>query len=291
MTILNIEHRTVYRYTRPVHFGEHRVMCRPRDSHDLKLLDTSLTVSPPATSRWIHDVFGNSIALLNFADEAAELSVVSTIRAEHFPAPPTAIAIDSYATQLPFSYSKDEVGDLARTRDRHYDDPQHRVDEWAREVLNATPKRATLDALVNMAKRIKEEFRYARREDMGTQTPDKTLELGTGSCRDFALLMMEAARSLGLAARSVSGYLYDPRLIGAKEGVVGTGATHAWVQVYLPGAGWVEYDPTNALIGGSNLIRVAVARDASQAAPLSGSFTGTIKDFIGMDVSVTVTAQ
>ncbi|MBV8062653.1 MAG: transglutaminase family protein, partial [Nevskia sp.] len=138
---------------------------------------------------------------------------------------------------------------------------------------------------------IKDQFEYRRREEMGTQTPLQTLELGGGSCRDFALFMMEAVRSLGFAARFVSGYLYDEALIGAASGVVGGGATHAWVQVFLPGAGWIEFDPTNALVGGHNLIRVAVARDAAQAAPLSGSYVGAPEDFIGMTVEVQVTAQ
>jgi transglutaminase-like putative cysteine protease len=137
---------------------------------------------------------------------------------------------------------------------------------------------------------VKEQFPYARREEMGTQTPLETLQKQSGSCRDFALFMMEAVRSLGFAARFVSGYLYDEQLLAAESGVVGGGATHAWMQVFLPGAGWVEFDPTNALAGGRNLIRVAVARDAAQAAPLTGSFTGAPADFLGMTVEVTVTA-
>jgi transglutaminase-like putative cysteine protease len=145
---------------------------------------------------------------------------------------------------------------------------------------------------------IKQKFCYAVREEAGVQPPRVTLELGSGSCRDFAVLMIEAARSLGLAARFVSGYLYDERLVDAQragganaELLVGGGSTHAWVQIYLPGAGWVEFDPTNALVGGENLIRVAVARDAWQAAPLVGTFAGTVEDFESMTVDVTVTAD
>ena len=123
------------------------------------------------------------------------------------------------------------------------------------------------------------------------QEPTETLRIKSGSCRDFAVFMMEAARSIGLAARFVSGYLYDENLIGAAGGLVGGGATHAWLQVYLPGAGWVEFDPTNALVGGRNLIRVAVARNASQAAPLAGAFTGAPDDFLSMNVTVEVTAE
>ena len=129
------------------------------------------------------------------------------------------------------------------------------------------------------------------RDGMGTQSPVTTLTGGTGTCRDFALLMMEAARSLGFAARFVSGYLYDADKIGSgKDTVVGAGATHAWAQIYLPGAGWVPFDPTNALVSDRNLIRVAVTRDPTQAIPLAGSFTGGPHDFLGMDVSVEITA-
>jgi transglutaminase-like putative cysteine protease len=181
--------------------------------------------------------------------------------------------------------------DLAHTRDRHYDDPEHKIDAWAKELLEKTEGGATLAVLSAMTTAIKQQFKYAAREVVGVQTPLETLQLGSGSCRDFAIFMMEAARSLGLAARFVSGYLYDEKLIGAGGGLLGGGATHAWAQIFLPGAGWVEFDPTNGLIGGRNLIRVAVARDASQAAPLVGSYSGTPEDFTSMSVEVEVTAE
>lgn len=286
MPILTIEHKTVYRYARPVIFNEHRLMCRPRDSHDLRLLDTALTISPSASIRWLHDVFGNSIAIATFSEAAAELSFTSTFRAEHFPAEAQEIVIEEYARNLPFNYAAEDVSDLGRTRERHYPDPEHRVDQWAKAFLKGQAEPATLAVLTAMTTAIQQQFRYARREEVGTQTPVETLELGSGSCRDFALLMMEAARSLGMAARFVSGYLYDEQLETAEHGKIGGGATHAWMQVFLPGAGWVEFDPTNAMVGGRNLIRVAVARDTSQAAPLTGSFTGAAEDFLGMNVDV-----
>jgi transglutaminase-like putative cysteine protease len=144
--------------------------------------------------------------------------------------------------------------------------------------------------LTEMASTIRKDFKYAAREEVGVQTPLETLESRMGSCRDFALFMMEAARSLGLAARFVSGYLYDEMLVG-DGALVGGGATHAWLQVFLPGAGWIEFDPTNALVGGHNLIRVAVARDPSQAIPLAGSYNGEKEDFVSMAVEVTVTTE
>jgi transglutaminase-like putative cysteine protease len=292
MAILHVRHRTTYRYRNPVRFGEHRLMSRPRDSHDLRLVDTSLSIDPaPSAVRWLHDVFGNSIALVSFAQAGTQLVFESGFRAEHFPSPLQAIEVEPYATRLPFSYSAEDAIDLGRSKERHYADPDHRVDGWARAQLEGTRGGSTLGVLTGMTAAIKAQFSYQEREAVGVQTPLETLALGSGSCRDFAVFMMEAVRSIGLAARFVSGYLYDERLVGACSGLVGLGATHAWLQVYLPGAGWVEFDPTNALAGGRNLIRVAVTRDASQAAPLVGSFTGLPGDPLGMEVEVKVTTE
>ena len=292
MTILTITHKTAYRYAAPVAFGEHRLMVRPRDSHDLRLLDATLIFSPPATVRWLHDVFGNSIAVARIDAEAAELAITSSFRAKHYPLAPEAVALEPYAEQYPFSYGADEAIDLGRTAVRHYPDPEHLVDLWVRPFVDADPTRNTMTILLAITRAIHEHFTYNRRAEMGTQEPVTTLKTRSGTCRDYALLMMEAARSLGLAARFVSGYLYDEKLIGGNgETLVGSGETHAWAQIYLPGAGWVEFDPTNALVGGSNLIRVAVTRDPAQAVPLSGSFTGPSNAFLGMSVEVQVTAE
>jgi transglutaminase-like putative cysteine protease len=292
MTVLRVNHKTTYVYKKPVQFGEHRLMSRPRDSHDLRLLDTTLVIDPPASSiRWIHDVFGNSIAIATFSQPGQQLVFESGFRAEHYPTRAQALDMESYAKRFPFNYSADDARDLAHTRDRHYADPEHKIDTWAKTVLEATEGGATLAVLTAMTKTIKEQFEYAEREAFGVQSPLETLELESGSCRDFAVFMMEAARSLGLAARFVSGYLYDEKLVGAQSGLLGGGATHAWTQIFLPGAGWVEFDPTNALIGGRNLIRVAVARDASQAAPLIGSYSGAPEDFVSMSVEVRVAAE
>jgi transglutaminase-like putative cysteine protease len=275
-----------------VALGQHRLMSRPRDSHDLRLLDTGLIITPqPSELRWMHDVFGNSIAVAAFTDPAAELIFESTFRAEHFPTPQRTIVVDDYAVTLPLSYSASEDIDLAPSRARQYPDPDHALDGWVKALLDKAQSYATLDVLLAMTSAIKADFSYQRREEVGVQTPVETLNLGSGSCRDFAVFMMDAVRCLGLAAQFVSGYLYDEKLIDAGGGLVGGGATHAWIQVYLPGVGWVEFDPTNALVGGRNLIRVAVAREAAQAAPLIGSFTGTPADFLSLDVAVEVTAE
>jgi transglutaminase-like putative cysteine protease len=281
MNRLLLRHETTYRYAKPVTFGDHRLMFRPRDSHDLRLVETALEISPAASVRWYHDVLGNSIAIASFTEPAAELKFVSTIRLEHYPTPPREIVIEPYARVYPFSYSSDEIPDLGRTVERHYPDPDHVVDDWARRFVAKEGQTDTLAMLTAMTHAIRDELTYTYRCEEGTQPPVETLAKGGGSCRDYALLMMEAVRSLGFAARFVSGYL-------AQTDATGAGETHAWAQVYLPGAGWTEFDPTNGIVGGEKLIRVAVARDPSGAVPLSGTFVGAPADFLGMSVAVEI---
>lgn len=292
MAILYVQHRTCYRYSQPVEFGEHRLMSRPRDSHDLRLIDTTIQIDPaPLALRWIHDVFGNSICIASFNERADTLTFESTFRAKHYPSVSEAIVVEPYAAQLPFNYSEDDALDLGRTKERHYRDPEHKLDRWVKSVRDGAAGDGTFDTLIAMTSAIKQQFQYVVREREGVQSPLETLSLRSGSCRDFAVFMMEAVRGLGLGARFVSGYLYDEALVGAAGGMVGTGATHAWLQVFLPGAGWVEFDPTNALVGGRNLVRVAVAREASQAVPVVGSFNGPPGSFLSLSVDVKVTTE
>jgi len=291
MAVVFVKHRTAYQYAQPVTLLEHRLMSRPRDSHDLRLIETGLSVEPrPREVRWLHDVFGNSIAVTEFDSMAHELVFESTFLAEHFPASEDCLCLEPYARHLPFCYSAEDSADLGLTKERQYADPERRVDEWAYRFIEASAGAETLEVLTAMTHAVKAQFRYRTRLEAGVQSPLETLRLGSGSCRDFAVLMMEAVRSLGLGARFVSGYLYDEKLVAAKGRLVGGGATHAWLQVYLPGAGWVEFDPTNALVGGRNLIRVAVARDPAQALPVAGAFIGNPGDFVSMTATVEVTA-
>jgi transglutaminase-like putative cysteine protease len=242
----------------------------------------------------VHDVFGNCVAFARFAGRAQELRFESTIQLVHEPSHAPDFQMEEYAETYPFTYGAEDMPDLLRSIERHAPDPQRDVNRWAHRFLRRDGATNTRELLAAMTHAIRQDFTYVAREEKGTQDPAQTLRLGSGSCRDLALLMMEAVRSLGMAARFVSGYLYSPDRDASPTGGgarrVGGGATHAWLQVYLPGAGWVEFDPTNGIVGNRDLIRVAVVRDPKQAVPLSGTWTGFPSDNLGLTVEVTVSA-
>ena len=290
----DIVHTTTYRYREPVHFGEHRVMFRPRDSHDLRVLATDLLVSPDASVRLIQDPHSNSIAIVQPLAPSVELRIVCSFTIEHAHSHNLELPLAPGTEFFPFAYSVEERFDLEHYLRPHHDDPHGRLTAWARQFIRTDGPTPTRDLLVQMNQHIRDTFTYLARDEEGTQSPLQTLDKGSGSCRDFALLMMEAARRLGVATRFVSGYLYDPALDEAGSEVsatVGAGSTHAWLQAYLPGAGWVPFDPTNNLLGGNTLIRVAVARDPSQAAPMSGSWFGPADAYLGLQATVQVRRQ
>jgi transglutaminase-like putative cysteine protease len=287
MPRLTIHHKTEYRYAHPVAFGEHRIMLRPRDGHDLRVLSGDLRIEPePMSLRWIHDVFGNSVAIATFDERCDRLAFNWTATVEHNPAEAFALTPDDPAYFYPFLYDPEEFPDLRQFVTPQYSDPNGELAAWARKFLDAESPTPTFQILSQMTHGIRDAFSYRRRHEQGTQHPLDTLQTGSGTCRDYALLMIEALRQLGIAARFVSGYLFVP----PDEGYLGGGSTHAWVQVYLPSAGWIEFDPTNGIVGTRDLVRVAVARDPRQAIPLHGTYLGSADAFIGMEVNIRVVA-
>jgi len=284
MSFLTVRHSTVYRYREPVGLGEHRMMFRPRASHDLQVIRTSLAITPqPERLRWLHDPFDNSVAVATFEGTTTELRFESTVTLEHFENPMLEYPLEEYARRYPFRYSDEDLPSLSLALARQHEGES--VSTWALQFLDSSDSSGTMNLLRAMTHHIRKEFTYARRVEKGVQTPEETLRTRRGSCRDFAALMLEATRSLGIAARFVSGYIFTPN----SSGLAGGGATHAWVQAYLPGAGWIDFDPTNSIVGNRNLIRVAVAWTAGQVLPLWGVYSGSAGAFLGMEVTVTVT--
>jgi transglutaminase-like putative cysteine protease len=294
MPILSIRHLTQYRYRNPVALGEHRMMFRPRESYDQRLLSCDLTISPdPKRLRSVHDVFGNCVSVATFEGKTRDLTFESKVRLEHTPLPAFADVdgeIEVYTGAMPFDYSAEDLPDLRQSMERQYPDTQGLVDAWAKRFVRPVGRTSLQSLLSEMTQAIYADFKYRKRLVGGAQTPLQTLAQRSGSCRDYAVLMMEAVRSLGLAARFVSGYIYSP-YAGVDRGRIGGGHTHAWVRVYLPACGWVEFDPTNGIVGNADLVRVAIARDPRQATPLHGAYIGLPTDYLGMDVEVTVRAE
>jgi transglutaminase-like putative cysteine protease len=285
LVALKIHHKTTYRFNRLVNLWPHRLMLRPRESRDLHLISSQVTTTPNAVITWAQDVFGNAVATATFATMSSNLTIVSVAELQLHAVAWPVFDIAATALRYPFRYSDDEWTDLGALAIPQVADPKRHLQSWAQKFVRSNPT-DTLSLLKDLSAGVSEETRYQSRDDEGTQSPTETLDRGCGSCRDFAVLFAEAARSLGFGARIVSGYLYNPdqQSVGSKD----AGSTHAWAEVFVPGAGWITFDPTNRGVGGFNLIPVAVVRDIRQAMPVSGSFVGMTDSFAGMSVEVTV---
>ena len=293
MPLLTIRHVTTYRYRRPVAFGEHRMILRPRDSHAQKVIEANLQISPKPTSlRLIQDAFGNHVGIARFSGRAKDLCVESTVRIEHSPLDAADFDLEDVPRTFPIQYSADEMPDLAHCIERHQPDPGNELGRWARQFLPPGVSTNAFELLNRLSQGINHGFLYRRREARGIQQPVETLQLGHGSCRDFAMLMIESARALGFAARFASGYLAVPSDEPEEPARGSTGgSTHAWAQIYLPGTGWIDFDPTRGSAGTIGLVTVAVVRDPRHATPLHGTYIGFPSDHLTMEVQVRVTSD
>ena len=284
MPILTVRHITTYRYRQPVAFGEHRMMMRPRDDGDQTVLGSELDITPaPSELAWTRDGFGNHVAVARFAARASELRVESTISVDQAPAAFRAADITDEARTYPFTYAAEHHAELAPFLAQH--PPGAEVERWAAGFLRPDGTADTHALLVGMTQTIRRTFRHGARHQKGTQEPLRTLELASGSCRDLAMLMIAGLRSLGIAARFVSGYL---NLADPDDDSITGGNTHAWVQAYVPGPGWVDFDPSSGKVGNQNLVRVAVVNEPREALPLEGTFIGMASDHLAMNVAVKV---
>lgn len=269
MARLAIRHETFYAYERPVAFAQHRLLVRPRDSHAIRVVNAMLTVSPPGETRWVYDALGNSVCCFTPQGEGTSLSIVSELLIERFPAQLSDLQIEDPQTATPIVYTPADRAALTPFIEPVTDDADGDLLKWLRDQVGS-PHEPALDFLMRLNGTIRGSFAYEGRDLGAAQDPAHTIRTGSGTCRDFAWLMVESLRRLGYAARFVTGYLFCP----GHADMRGAGATHAWCEVFLPDLGWVEFDPTNALVESPDLIPVAVARTPLEAAPVSGAIYG-----------------
>jgi len=280
MKRIRILHKTEYFYNQPVTFGPHRALMRPREGHDVHIVRGAVDIEPKAKVRWLRDIYDNAIAIVTFEEPSDKLSISSEVDVDLYYDDPIEWRIDPSARTFPFQYPPEEHIDLMTYRLPSYPYDGTTLLGWLRDLYHPGQVVSTFDLLNNLNTHIYRSFRYDSRDALGVQLPNDTLRLGSGTCRDFAVLMMEAARYWGFGARFVTGY------IQMAEGQ--HGATHAWTEIYIPGAGWRGYDPTNNKLVGSEHIPVAVSREQEKASPLSGSWDGPADAFKRMNVSVQV---
>lgn len=282
--LLSIEHTTIYRYRRSVHFGPHRLLLRAIEGHDVQIRQSGLSVQPVARIRWLRDVYDNSVAIAGFSEPATELSVRSSLVVEQFNTNPFDFVLESQALELPFVYREEERADVAPFLQRTHPGDETAMRHWVRPFLSTEGRGKTVDFFLALCRSVPLFFQYVRREEPGVQPPGLTLRQRAGSCRDFAVLFIEAARMLGVGARYVSGYLCRSDADGALAAA--SDATHAWAELYLPGAGWKGFDPTCGILAADYHVRVATARTPEQAVPVMGSFVGEPSDYQDMLVNV-----
>lgn len=286
MSILHIRHRTTYRYSAPVRFGLHRLVLRPREGHHITVRHHQIIVRPPAALTWMTDIFGNHIALAEIGEPGAELMVENIIKLElhNGPADPGAVPQGGCsAVTLPATWLQYEQEIAAAYAVSAWQEEAHLVSDWMHSLVRPSGMSAS-GAMQALTAAIHRTIKYRRREEPGVQSPATTLNLGTGSCRDMATLALEAARSLGLAARFVSGYLHS------SVSAAGHGSTHAWVEVYLPDCGWTAFDPTTGSAAGSRHIALGVSTHPRGVMPISGTFDSHTGSSLGMNVSLTIQA-
>ena len=277
-----ILHRTYYNFSGVVRLGPHHLRLRPREDYELRIESSTLTITPPATLLWHRDVEGNSVATATFNLPTNQLAVESEVIIQQYNEAPLDFLVDDYAIGYPFTYRSDDKILLSPYMASGVQGTNNLLVEWIANIWKPTDQIQTYTLLHQICTHIHESLSYRVREEPGVQTAEQTLSSGTGSCRDFAALFMVAAQCLGFAARFVSGYLHAPPSTSS------LGATHAWAEVYLPGAGWKGFDPTIGEIAGTDHFAVAVARLPESVPPIAGSFVGTSGSSLDVGVWVTI---
>lgn len=283
MRRLQIKHVTSYQYAETVTLLPHRLLLRPREGHDIRIESAELTISPAHHLQWQRDVYDNAVAEATFTQQSDRLSIESHLTLQHYDSQPLNFLVADYAVRFPFQYDAAERIDLGPYLSTIFVKDRPILSPWLRQFWVTGQVVETYLLLEWINKAIATGFSYQQREEPGVQTPATTLANRSGSCRDFATLFIEACHCLGLAARFVSGYQYSPSLLKDQ------GATHAWAEVYLPGAGWKGFDSTTGKVVDNNYIALAVSRHPEMVPPVSGSFIAASGQSPIMTVAVEVT--
>jgi transglutaminase-like putative cysteine protease len=278
---IHIYHRTSYHYSLKVLLGPHRLMMRPREGHGVRLEACSFKIPLPHRLRWVRDLHENNIGLVDFTELASEIVIESDFMLDICERNPFDFILTPEAAEYPFTYGHDLSAELLPLCQNIYVRDVNRIRDWLNPFWHPGKKVGTLELLQQLNLHIYRTFRYQRREQRGVLSPAETLENNGGSCRDYATLFMEICRFMGLAARFVSGYMY------ARE-ITGHMSMHGWAEVYLPGAGWIGFDPSWGLLAGSNYFPVAVTRHSEHAPPISGTYLGTPRNFLRSQVDLYV---
>jgi transglutaminase-like putative cysteine protease len=288
MSQLHIHHTTIYRYQKAVKFGAHQLRIRPIEDHEKKIISFDLKIQPAHRIRWAYDQFQNPVGYVEFTKASKELVVISDLKVELGETNPFDFILEPYCIQIPFIYSSSEFPDLIPYLTPLYPMEKEAILSWVKPFLNFQGEAKTIDCLTAINRAIPKMMSYQARNETGTQTPAETLKSRSGACRDFAVLFMETARHLGIASRFVSGYIRNVQERNEKSPNLAAGAMHAWAQVYLPGAGWKDFDPTAGILTSNEHLRVAVGRTPEQTTPITGAYLGTAKLDLGFEVDVQV---
>lgn len=267
MKIYRIRHNTWYGFNGSVSLQPHRLRLRPREDHDQRIQSSRLDIRPvPQEIRWYRDVENNSVAVAGFDTPCDQLEIISEVEVQQYDQEPLDFLVESYAVDYPFGYRDDDFEVLRPFLKKG--PASESLKAWIDTLWQAGERIQSYALLDRFCTAINRRFGYRVREEPGVQPAEETLDRGSGSCRDFANLYMAAVRHLGFAARFVSGYVFVP------PGPESFGSTHAWVEVYIPGAGWKGFDPTGGTVVGVNHIPVAVARNPESVTPVEGAFVG-----------------
>lgn len=283
MKKIRIYHHTHYTYSEPVTLLPHRLLLRPRAGHDIRIEEANLVISASHDLSWHRDIQGNSVGVATFKEAVTELEITSEVLLQHFEVMPLNFVVDERAVMFPFHSDLSERVEMIPFQMPCFPNDSAVVREWVERFWRPGQLIETYGLLATMAEAIAGDFAYRRREEPGVQRPSETLAVKSGSCRDFATLFIEACRFFGLAARFVSGYLHAPATAPDEDG-----STHAWAEVYLPGAGWKGFDITSGRVTGADHIAVAMARHPAEAPPIAGSFLGPVDCRSSMRVKVEV---